>query len=109
MDNNTYCQELQQEISAYLNSHSRKKLFKKGEKLGNLVGDLQVTVDFGQIITEQTNGVSFSGSAIISFVVPVDDDPLNNCSVESFCRFSGTAQIENLHVSKLNEPITIIY
>lgn len=108
MEDNPNYQFLQQEISAYIISRKKEIRFKKGNEFGKLVKELVVSVDLGQIITEDTNGVSFSGSASISFD-SIDDDPNNHTSCESILHFSGTAQVKKLHVVKVNEPITITY
>ena len=108
MEENLSCQILQQDISAFIISHKKDIRFKKGNVFGKLVRGLVVNIDFGQIITEDTKGVSFSGSASISFD-SIDDAPNNRTSFESIFHFSGTAQVKKLHVVKVNEPITITY
>lgn len=108
MEENFPYQTLRQEIYGLIISHKKEIRFKKGDEFGKLVKELVVSVDLGQIITEDTNGVSFSGSASISFD-SIDDDPNNRASCESIFHFSGTAQVEKLHVVKVNEPITITY
>lgn len=109
MNNNCYYQTLRQEISAFIISRKKEACFKKGNEFGNLIRELEVTVDFGQIITEQTNCVSFSGSAIISFPVLLNGDSLNYDTRESLYHFSGTAQVDKYHVVKVDDPITITY